>query len=413
MNILYIDHYAGSLDLGMEFRPYYLAREWQKLGHKVRIIGASFSHLRVKQPEVKKDFEIQVIDGIEYQWVKTITYDHNGSARAISMFQFCVKLWWNAKQIAYDFKPDVVIGSSTYTFDTYPCQRIARLSWAKYIHENHDLWPLTLTTIGHMSKYHPFVLLNAAGLKSALKNADQIVCVLPFAYEYFREFGFTDMNRFHHIPNGVVKEDWENPEPLPKEHEELFVKLKDKFIIGYLGTHGLSNNLEVLIDVAEMMKKQSDCAFVFVGNGIAKERLIQRAKSLHCENVYFLPGVSKKIVPTVLKKFDVANIGGHKSDLEHYGISVNKIYDYMMAAVPIVIACYDRNEDIVKAGCGYMVESDNVEALYNALNKVKRLTVEERKQRGINGRKWVLENCEYSVLADKFLNVMKQKERTK
>ena len=64
MNILYINHYAGSVYLGMEFRPYYLAREWVKTGHKVRIIGADFSHLRTVNPTVEKDFEIENIDGI-------------------------------------------------------------------------------------------------------------------------------------------------------------------------------------------------------------------------------------------------------------------------------------------------------------------------------------------------------------
>ena len=73
MNILYIEHYAGSLSMGMEFRPYYFAREWKKLGHRVRIIGASFSHLRKKNPEISRDFEIQTIDGVEYQWIKTRT----------------------------------------------------------------------------------------------------------------------------------------------------------------------------------------------------------------------------------------------------------------------------------------------------------------------------------------------------
>ena len=66
MNILYINHYAGSLEMGMEFRPYYLAREWQKMGHKVRIIAASYSHLRKHNPSVKKDFDIQMIDGTEH-----------------------------------------------------------------------------------------------------------------------------------------------------------------------------------------------------------------------------------------------------------------------------------------------------------------------------------------------------------
>ena len=67
MNILYIDHYAGSMSMGMEFRPYYFAREWQKMGHRVRIISANFSHLRKTNPEIKDDFAIQTVDGVEFQ----------------------------------------------------------------------------------------------------------------------------------------------------------------------------------------------------------------------------------------------------------------------------------------------------------------------------------------------------------
>lgn len=78
VNILYINHYAGSIYHGMEFRPYYLAREWVRSGHRVRIIGADFSHLRTVNPVVTNDFEIENIDGIEYQWVKAGDYEVNG-----------------------------------------------------------------------------------------------------------------------------------------------------------------------------------------------------------------------------------------------------------------------------------------------------------------------------------------------
>ena len=50
MNILYINHYAGGPEYGMAFRPHYLAKEWKKMGHNVTIVGASYSHLRKKQP---------------------------------------------------------------------------------------------------------------------------------------------------------------------------------------------------------------------------------------------------------------------------------------------------------------------------------------------------------------------------
>ena len=99
MNILLINHYAGSPEMGMEFRPYYFAREWVKAGHRVDIIAADYSHLRRVNPEVDHDFQEDIIDGIHYHWIKTRTYEGNGAKRAITMAQFVSKLWLNTGRI--------------------------------------------------------------------------------------------------------------------------------------------------------------------------------------------------------------------------------------------------------------------------------------------------------------------------
>ena len=139
MNILYIEHYAGSPEMGMEFRPYYLAREWVRMGHNVTIIAGDYSHLRKKNPSVINDFTPENIDEIEYVWVKTGEYEGNGMKRAMTMERFVRKLWMNAGKIVQKYRPDVVIASSTYPLDTYPAQKIAKIAKAKYIHEVHDI----------------------------------------------------------------------------------------------------------------------------------------------------------------------------------------------------------------------------------------------------------------------------------
>ena len=76
MNILYLNHYAGTPALGMEYRPYYLAREWVRAGHRVQIVAADFSHVRARQPQAGDE----VIDGIAYRWLPTPRYQGNASA---------------------------------------------------------------------------------------------------------------------------------------------------------------------------------------------------------------------------------------------------------------------------------------------------------------------------------------------
>ena len=186
MNILYINHYAGSPRMGMEFRPYYFAREWVKMGHDVTMIAGDYSHLRSKNPDVLKDFQESNIDGIRYVWLKTGQYEGNGVKRAMTMKRFVSKLYMSAGKIADRFSPDVVISSSTYPLDTYPARRIAKKAGAKLIHEAHDMWPSTLTEIGGMSKYNPFVIAMQFAENAAYKNSERVVSLGPLTEQIGR-----------------------------------------------------------------------------------------------------------------------------------------------------------------------------------------------------------------------------------
>ena len=92
MNILYIEHYAGSDKYGMEFRPFYMAREWVKMGHFVTILAADFSHLRKVNPTVTKDFQSETDSGVEFVWLKTNKYRRNDHMRIFNMMGFMKKV---------------------------------------------------------------------------------------------------------------------------------------------------------------------------------------------------------------------------------------------------------------------------------------------------------------------------------
>lgn len=406
MNILLINHYAGSIYHGMEFRAYYVAKEWIKKGHNVRIITADYSHLRSNNPDIKKDFEISIIDGIEYQWIKTTKYQGNGVKRAITMVQFCGKLYRAAKKIAKEFKPDVVITSSTYPLDTYPAQRIAKKAKARYIHEGHDIWPLTLTDLMGMSKLHPLVILLAMAEKSAYKKSDHVVSVLPYSFKHMLEHGLQSKDKFTHIPNGIVIEDWENTEQIPKEHDDLIIELKNKGkkIVCYLGGHARSNALDVLVEAA-LSSNNPNVAYVLVGKGTEKQALIEKAGN--AENIYFLPPVNKKAVPTLLSMADFLYIGAEKCELYKFGVSMNKVYDYMMAAKPIIYGVEAANNDVADCNCGINIDPADYSSILNAVDTLIAMSPEELNEMGMRGKKMVTQKYNYSSLADAFLDVMR------
>lgn len=388
---------------GIQTILFYL--EWVKAGHCVSILAADNSHLRKRKVKIEKSFEEELIDGIKYIWVKTPEYHGNGISRVKNIFSFVRQTYFNAKKIAKELCPDVVIASSTYPSDNYVARKIAKICKAKHIYEVHDLWPLSPMELGNMSKYHPFIMLMQHGENYAYRHCDAVVSMLPNTKEHMKRHGL-DLCKWHYIPNGIVIDDWNNPEPIPQEYEKLFTDLKnhEKFIVGYTGGHALSNALDNLLDAAELLRGNDDIVFVFVGDGVEKPRLIKKAKNLN--NVVFLNPVNKKSISNLLKKMDVLCFGSNKSKLYKYGISANKMMDYMMAEKP-VIQYIDTEYDIIKiAKAGFSVETQNPIKLSECIVEALNMSVDTRISIGKNAKSFVLQNHDYSVLATDFLKII-------
>src|SRR5699024_9084452 len=203
MNILYINHYAGSPSLGMEYRPYYLAKEWLKFEHSVRIAASAFSHARAIQPtdsgaKIKKRIQ-QTDEGVDYVWYPTPMYDGNGILRVKNILSF---LWqvWTDKELTKNFRPDIVIASSTYPMDIWVAHSIAKKHKAKLVFEVHDLWPLSPIELGGMSPSHPFIIMCQAAENYAYKHSDVVVSMLPKVHEYMTKKGL-DLDKLYIVPN--------------------------------------------------------------------------------------------------------------------------------------------------------------------------------------------------------------------
>ncbi|MCB6607637.1 glycosyltransferase family 4 protein [[Clostridium] symbiosum] len=402
MNILLINHYAGSPEMGMEFRPYYLAREWVKIGYHVRIVAGDYSHLRVKNRKINKDFQKETIDGIDYYWLKTGDYKGNGARRAFTMFRFVGKLWLNAGKIAMEWKPDVVIASSTYPLDTYAAQKIAKKAGAKLIHEVHDMWPATLYEVGGMSRKNPFVVLMQKAEDSAYRYSDKVVSLLPFAKEYMVNHGMRP-DKFMYISNGIVEAEWSNAEKLPEKHKNFLAekRAEGKFIVGYFGGHAISNALDTLLDAAKQIE-DSSVVFVLVGNGVEKERLCLRKQEEKIDNLFFLPPVPKKSVPELLKFFDCIYIGAKDSPLYRFGICMNKIFDSMMGEKPIICAITTPESPIEQYKCGIAINSGDERRIAQSVLEIKGMSIEVRNSIGRNGREAALKKFTYKKLAADF-----------
>ena len=408
MNILLINHYAGSPRHGMEYRPFYLAREWVRAGHRVQIVAASFSHVRSRQPEVGADPLDEVIDGVAYRWLPTPAYASNGLGRVRNIFSFLRQVWRLAPGLVKRFAPDVVIASSTYPMDIWVARRIARRAGAKLVHEVHDLWPASPIELGGMSRQHPFIRLCQKAEDDACRDADVVVSMLPKVAEHLQGRGL-DLRKLHIVANGISLDEWQGEgAPLRDDIATHLAaqRVAGRTIVGYAGSHGLPNALDVLLDAAALLRDDAAFAFVLVGDGLEKARLAQRVQAEGLANVVLFDPVPKAQIPPLLAGFDIAYIGWLRVPIYRFGIAPNKLMDYMMAGCAVLHSVEAGNDPVAEAGCGLTVVPESAAAVVEGLRVLAATPPAERRAMGERGRAFVLANHTYPVLARRFIEAV-------
>ena len=189
------------------------------------------------------------------------------------------------------------------------------------------------------------------------------------------------------------------------ERFNLLEKLKrsGKFIVGYAGAHGIANSLQHLIKAAAILKEHHNIHFLLVGQGPEKQSLQLLAETEEIRNISFLPPVSKTCIPRLLAYIDVAYIGLKHESLFRFGVSPNKLLDYMMAARPVIHAVAAGNDLVAESGCGISVPPENPQAIADAILCLFKMSPQERVTVGQKGQKYVKTHYDYSRLAKKFL----------
>lgn len=407
MNILYINHYAGSDIHGMEFRPFFMAKRWAAKGHNVTIAASSYSHLRTKNPDIGEEkFKEQMLGTVRYFWIKGNEYHGNGMGRIKNMLSFLHGLYKYKNEIAEPGAPDAVIASSTYPLDIYPAYKIAKKYGTMLIYEVHDLWPLSPIELGGMSPHHPYIMLMQKAENYCYKHSDYVVSLLPNAKEHMVEHGLKP-EKFIFIPNGIVKADWEKPFASPPVYYDKLKEYHDGgyFLIGYTGAHGIANALDSFVEAGEHLRGKK-IKLLSIGPGPERDRLIKKAHDMNLDNIVeFLPPVKRGQVPELLSQMDALYIGLQRQPLFRFGISPNKLMDYMMAAKPVIFAIDAPNDMVADASCGVSIPPQDSKSIADAAVRLSSTPKDELIAMGQRGREYILKNNEYDVLSQKFLDV--------
>jgi glycosyltransferase involved in cell wall biosynthesis len=392
MSVVWIvNQYAGSPLHGMEYRHYHLARGLAARGHRVVVLSGSRSHLFTRAPRVSRPFTLREIDGITYCWVAGPPYDRAISVRrVVNMAAFAAAL--EGLPTSRLPAPDAILVSSPSLFPVPIAARWARRFGARLAFEVRDIWPLTLQELGGLTDRHPLV----AGMQRiedyGYRAADTVISVLPAAKDHMVSRGMP-REKFHYLPNGIDLGSRTAAEPPAAVRD---ARRDGTFTVGFVGTLGHANVLETLIDAARLVGPD-EARFVVVGQGPEREGLEARAAGV--PNVTFTGAIPKAQVGAAIGLFDACYVGYRRSPLYRFGVSPNKLFEYMAAGRPVIFAADAANQPVREADCGRTVAPEDPAGLAAAIRALIACSPAERTRLGTNARAYVERHHDYARLA--------------
>lgn len=393
MNIWMLNHYAGA-PTDPSTRHFDLARELVARGHDVTIVAAGFSHLNRKENQKygSKWWSGQTVDGVKYAWIKTFPYQGNDWRRVVNMLSYTIGAF-SLGTVGLK-RPDVIVGSSVHPLAVVSALALSKIHRCRFVFEVRDLWPQTLVDMGALAE-DGWTTKSLRALEGFLyKQADHIVVLLPTADRYIARWGIA-RSRISWIPNGVDLSRYRDLPPYDGGGNSAFN-------IYYMGAHGDANALDNILKAADILLKRDEQRpkFIFVGDGPAKPRLIEMARSMSLRNVEFVDRVPKSDVPALMGQASALVFNLDRVKVFQYGISSNKLYDYLVSGRPVLFCGEAGNNPVEESGAGISVPPRDPEALANAVIRMANMTPEARKAMGAKGPDWVRKNHDIAHLAE-------------
>lgn len=405
MNVWYVHPYAGGPGVGRYWRPYYFSKLWNQAGHQSVVISAGYHHLL--EPDQKRSGNVN-IQGAEYAYVPTLRYLGNGVGRMLSMLIFSLMLLpFCLLQAIKRGRPDVIIYSSPHPFGVVTCWLAARFLRAKFVFEVRDIWPLSLIELGGLASGNPLVRITGWIERFAYARADKVVSLLPCAEPHMVSKGLRP-GKFLWVPNGVDSADIQASVADESNEFLRYVKsLQDRgaFVVIYAGAHGDPNALEGLVRSAAILKLNgADVKIILVGKGERKAELEAIAAADGSGLVKFFGQQPKEIVMAALKHASAGYISLKSEPIFRFGVSPNKLWDYMLVALPVIFACQAGNDPVGDNRCGVSTDPESAESIASAILQLAQLSADERVEMGIRGRDAVLQQYTYERLAKTLLD---------
>jgi glycosyltransferase involved in cell wall biosynthesis len=376
-------------------RGYEIMRELAELGHHSVVVTSDANHL-ITSPTLTGPVLHQQRDGLDLYWLRTFK-----TATPRSWQRIAGWLHFEWRLLRFDDRrlprPDAVIVSSLSLLTILNGLRLKRRFRATLAFEVRDIWPLTLVAEGGYSPRHP--LVRALGLVERLgyRRADRIVGTMPALGRHVSEV-LGEERRVDCVPQGFSTRTLPTQPPAPPRHRD------GGLVVGYAGTIGEANALEVMFEAARLLRDEPGIRFRVLGDGPLLASFEEQYADL--DSVTFLGRVPKGEVAAELEQCDLLYLSTYPSVRWEFGQSLNKLIDYMLAARPVLASYSGYPSMIDEAGCGTFVPAGDPAAVAGEIRRYAALSPAEREELGLRGREWLLEHRSYRRLASDYEQIL-------
>ena len=357
-------------------RVYERALYWIRDGHAVTVLTSApnFPEGKLFDGYANRWRHVEFIDGIRVVRVKTYIAPNKGVIwRTLDFISFMVSAFVNG---LFEKRPDVICSTSPQFFAAVGGWMLAVCRRRPFVFELGDLWPASIVAVGAMKRSLALRLVEK--LELFLYRRSAAVAALTHAFKRNLVSRGIDPQKIRVVRNGV---DAGRYGVRPRDAELATARgLQDKFVVGYVGTHGMAHALDRVVKAADLLKDDDNIRILFAGAGAARDGLIEQARDLGLSNIVFLPMQPKDRVPDVWSLCDAALV--HlKNDPAFTEVIPSKIFEAMAMGLPIVIAAPEgeATEIVAAEGAGVVVPPEDPAALAEAIRALHR-GFEDRKK---------------------------------
>lgn len=383
MNIWIINQYAIPLEKAGGTRHATIAKYLAELGYQTTIF-ASDPHVLIDKDKLYVDTKY---NGYNFRYIKTPKYKN-----VIERFYSMIVFKRNVVKAAIGLlKPDVIIGSTVHLHGADAGRVLAKKLNVPFVFEIRDIWPQTLVDIGAMSKLNPvYWYLRKIELK-LLKSADKIITLFPGANLYLAN-NRVENDRTLYLPNGI------DVDLYPSNNSTN--EKPSNFTAMFFGAHGPANGLDTVVKAAHILqtKNKSKIKIKMIGDGVIKPSLMKLASDLELSNIEFISSLPKLEIFKVALDADCFIFHlKYMKVLDLYGISPNKLFDYLMLKKPVIFACKSFNDPVSESKAGLSIEPENPEMMADALIELSEMPESVRIKMGVNGHDWVRKHHDFKT----------------